>query len=161
MGCINPQEKTPAMPLPEVKKALEQINKDLVEIDREKIEAYIERHQLEEVKQNESGLYYLVWGQPTGNKVKKGNTVVFNYSVSLLDGTLCYKSEGGKPKEFVVGYGGVESGLEMAMLLMYQGQKGKFILPPHLAHGLLGDNDKIPPRSVIVYDVHLLLIIDN
>jgi FKBP-type peptidyl-prolyl cis-trans isomerase len=29
-------------------------------------------------------------------------------------------------------------------------------MPPHLAHGLLGDENKIPPRSVIVYDLHLI-----
>ena len=79
----------------------------------------------------------------------------------MLDGTLCYSSKRNKPKEFLVGYGGVEAGLEMAVKLMHQGQYGKFILPPHLAHGLIGDNDKIPPRSIIVYDVHLLNVIEK
>jgi len=113
------------------------------------------------MKDNGSGLFYLIVGDTLDTKVKEGSVVVYNYSVSLMDGSICYTSQKEKPKEFLIGYGGVESGLEMAMQLMYKGQKGKFILPPHLAHGLLGDNDKIPPRSIIVYDVHLLNVIDK
>jgi FKBP-type peptidyl-prolyl cis-trans isomerase len=50
----------------------------------------------------------------------------------------------------------VESGLEEGILLLREGDKAKFILPPHLAHGLLGDDNKIPARSIIVYDLELL-----
>ena len=57
---------------------------------------------------------------------------------------------------FKIGQGGVESGLEEAVLLMSVGDKGRFIMPPHLAHGLLGDNNKIPPRSIIVYQAELI-----
>jgi FKBP-type peptidyl-prolyl cis-trans isomerase FkpA len=39
---------------------------------------------------------------------------------------------------------------------MKQGQKAIFIMPPHLAHGLLGDKNKVPPRATLVYDVELL-----
>ena len=60
-----------------------------------------------------------------------------------------------------MGKGGVESGLEMAVLLMKDGQKGKFILPPHLGHGLIGDNDKIPPLAILVFDIELLAVIKN
>jgi FKBP-type peptidyl-prolyl cis-trans isomerase len=33
-------------------------------------------------------------------------------------------------------------------------------MPPYLAHGILGDENKIPPRSIIVYDVEVLEIAD-
>lgn len=159
-GCKE-RERAPNISVSEAKKRLNDINKGLVEKDREKIEAYIERHRLEGVEQNQAGLFYLVWGEATGPKVKSGDIVVFDFKITLLDGTLCYSSENDNPKNFLVGYGNVESGLEMGMLLMHQGQRAKFILPPHLNHGLLGDGNMIPPRSIIVYDVHLLTIIEN
>ena len=161
LGCRNQSENENHIPTSEVKKTLQNVNKALVDKDIEIIDAYIERHKLDGMQSNGAGLYYLVWGDSTGVRVTEGSVVQFNYKVSLLDGTLCYSSKGNKPKEFLVGYGGVEAGLEMAVKLMHQGQYGKFILPPHLAHGLIGDNDKIPPRSIIVYDVHLLNVIEK
>ncbi len=145
----------------ETKKQLEHVNRLLVVKDKEQIEAYIEKQQLEGMQENKAGLFYLVWGEPTGDYVETNNIVILNYKVSLLDGTECYNTKKGSPKEFLVGHGGVESGLEMAVLLMKEGQKGKFILPPHLAHGLIGDNNRIPPLAILVFDIELLAVIKN
>lgn len=158
-GCKNRQSDYPKVPLSEAKKKFETINKSLISKDRERISAYIERHGLQEMVESPSGLYHLVWGEAYGPKVKKGDAVAISCKITLLDGTLCYNFSSSNPKEFLVGKGGVESGLEMALLLMQQGQKGKFIMPPHLGHGLLGDNDKIPPMAVLVFDVELLRVI--
>ena len=35
------------------------------------------------------------------------------------------------------------------------GDQAKLILPSHLAHGLLGDLDKIPPQSILLIDIQL------
>ena len=138
---------------------LQEVNKALVNKDKELIEAYIKENNLSGMKDNGSGLYAMIWGDSLGVKPVEGSLVLLDYTVTLLDGTVCYTSENKKPKEFKVGFGGAEAGLDMAVRMMSEGQKGKFILPPHLAHGLLGDNNKIPPRSIIVYDVHLLNVI--
>jgi FKBP-type peptidyl-prolyl cis-trans isomerase FkpA len=161
LACNQRDNSSPKQSMSEARKQLEHINRVLIDKDKEQIEAYIERHQLFGMSQNQSGLYYLVWGVESEKKAKPGNIVALNYKISLLDGTLCYSSEDGKPKEFMVGKGGVESGLEIGVLLMSLGQKAKFIMPPHLAHGLLGDNDKIPPLAILVFDVELISIIDN
>ena len=158
-SCKNRQNDYSKVPLSEVKKKFEAVNRALVSKDRERIGAYIERHKLQGMVENPSGLYHLIWGEGSGPKVKTGDVVAISCKVTLLDGTPCYEASTGNPKEFLVGKGGVESGLEMAVLMMRQGQKGKFIMPPHLGHGLLGDNDKIPPMAVLVFDVELLLVI--
>jgi FKBP-type peptidyl-prolyl cis-trans isomerase len=80
---------------------------------------------------------------------------MIDYSVSLLDGTECYSSKSTGPQEFRIGQDNVESGLHEAILLMKVGDKARFILPPHLAHGLIGDQNKIPAMSTIIYDVEL------
>lgn len=161
-GCKSKKNNAPNTTVSEAKKKFEIVNKALVQKDKERISAYIERHKLDGMQENQSGLYYLIWGNENGNKVKKGDIVLINYKVELLDGTLCYNTfADNKPIEFMVSKGGVEAGLELAILLMHQGQKGKFIMPPHLAHGLLGDNDKIPPMAVLVFDVELLAVIES
>jgi FKBP-type peptidyl-prolyl cis-trans isomerase len=65
------------------------------------------------------------------------------------------------PKTFLIGQGGVESGLEEGILLLQEGDKARFIMPPHLAHGLIGDRDKIPARATIIYDLELVSLSDN
>lgn len=159
VACGNKGNKGENITLSEAKNRLQNVNKALVDKDKELIDAYIERHKLQNVQNNGAGLFYLIWGETADSLIKNGDFVSLDYKITLLDGTLCYSSENSKPKEFVVGYGGVEAGLEMAMLLMRKGQRGKLILPPHLAHGLLGDNGKIPPRSIIVYDVRVKNVI--
>lgn len=153
--------KTKQLDFKSTNQQLEHINKLLAQKDREEIEAYIERHELEGVQENKAGLFYLIWGKPTGEQVETHDIVVINYTVSLLDGTKCYSTRFGPKKEFLVGKGGVESGLEMAILLMKEGQHGKFIFPSHLGHGIIGDNNKIPPLAVLVFDVDLLTVVKN
>jgi len=36
------------------------------------------------------------------------------------------------------------------------GDHAKLIIPSHLAHGLIGDLDKIPPLTTLVMDIHLI-----
>ena len=59
-------------------------------------------------------------------------------------------------KVFLVGQGGVESGLEEGVLLLKQGSKATFLMPPHLAHGLVGDDDRIPARAILKYKVEVV-----
>lgn len=131
------------------------VNYHLAEKDRDLITAYVNRHELK-MSESPSGLFYYIYGNSTGISPKKGDLVTYHYRITLLDGTECYKSEPSNPKSFVVGHGGVESGLEEGILLMRKGQKALLIMPPHLAHGLIGDLDQIPPRASIVYQVELI-----
>ena len=107
------------------------------------------------MSQTESGVYYMVMQTGTGDSALTGQTAKVTYDIYLLDGTKCYSSEDG-PKEFVIGEDYVESGLHEGILRMHLGEQMRFILPSHLAHGLTGDQDKIPPRSSVVYEVKLL-----
>lgn len=132
-------------------------NKYLVKKDQEAIESYVKRHNWN-MQVTGSGLYYEVYFKGSGNKAETGNQATINYKISLLDGTVCYSSETRGPKTFRISQGGVESGLEEGILMLNTGSKARFIMPPHLAHGLVGDDDKIPPRSIIVYDVELVKI---
>lgn len=131
------------------------VNKTLVENESVEIENYIKRHSWE-MKNSGSGLRYMIYQQGTGDVAKFGKIAVIKFKVDLLDGTECYSSDKTGSKEFQIGKGGVESGLEEGIRLLKVGDKAKFILPPHLAHGLTGDDNKIPARATLVYDVELI-----
>jgi FKBP-type peptidyl-prolyl cis-trans isomerase FkpA len=138
---------------------LVEVNKFLIRKDSERIKAYIKRREWD-MTETKTGLWYMVYEKGKGEKARKGQIAVFDYKVELLDGTLCYDSGDLGPKQFKIGEGGVESGLEEGILLLAEGDKAKFIMPPYLAHGLIGDEVCIPARSIIVYDVTLLKLLE-
>lgn len=140
-----------------IKKAfsIENINKELVEKDKEAILSYINRKQWN-MQVTKTGLWYMIYRKGNGIQATAGKQAVISYQVSLLDGTICYQSDSVSPKIFTIGQGGIESGLEEGILLLHKGDKAKFIMPPHLAYGLIGDENKIPGRATIVYDIEVL-----
>lgn len=139
----------------DTERALVGANRILVKKDQEKIKAYIGRHGLT-LSETTSGLWYGIYRQGNGDRAETGLLATIRYKVFLLDGTKCYDSDSLGVKQFRIGQGGVESGLEEGILLLRQGDRARFIMPPHLAHGLPGDGNKIPARAIIVYDVELL-----
>lgn len=139
------------------KESLMEANKHLTRTERTDIIRYIDRHGWE-MDTTGSGLRYMIYEQGSGPKVLSGQVVRFNYQVSLLTGKVCYTSEERGAKEFLVGKGGVERGLEEAVLLLRVGDSARIILPSHLAFGLLGDDDCIPKKAVVVYDIEILKV---
>jgi FKBP-type peptidyl-prolyl cis-trans isomerase len=131
------------------------VNQQLVEEDAEVIETYAAQKGWQ-LKTTESGLSYMIYASGQGEKATAGKIATLVYTVSLLDSTVCYSSEQLGIKEFQLGHGGVEAGLEEGVLLMRVGDKARLFMPPHLAHGLTGDGDCIPRRAIILYDVELV-----
>lgn len=155
IACNSGHEKQVETRKKLTKKELEEVNKRLVQKDNEVIQSYCKRRGWE-MKTTESGLWFQLIEAGEGLKAEKGMLVTLSYRIELLDGTVCYDSREDGLKEFIIGQGGVESGLEEGILMMHKGGEARFIMPPHLAHGLLGDGKRIPSRSVIVYFVELL-----
>lgn len=139
------------------KESLMKVNKTLVKSEDQQIEDFIDRYGWP-VNKSGTGLRYWIYENGNGRKVQNGSLARIEYTVSLLNGETIYRSSEEGPREFTVGRGGVESGLEEGILLLKEGDRAKFILPSHLAYGLLGDQEKIPARSVLVYDLKLLKI---
>jgi FKBP-type peptidyl-prolyl cis-trans isomerase len=81
--------------------------------------------------------------------------------INLLDGKICYKTDTLEVDQFLVDRSQVESGIQEGIKLMKEGEKAVFILPSNLAHGLLGDFEKIPPMSPIVVNLELIKVIKS
>ncbi len=141
------------------KQPLMDANKELVALEQQDIENYMTRQGWDMVETG-SGLRYLIYEHGNGRKVEEGLVVQCAYESGLLTGKKCYNSDNLGPKEFLVGRGGVESGLEEAVLLLREGDRVKIILPSHLAFGLVGDDDCIPKKAVIVYDLEVRNVLE-
>ncbi len=132
-------------------------NRGVVLTEDQQIDDFIARYGWKMSKTG-TGLRYLIFKKGSGIKGQRGKVAIIRYTSRLLNGNLCYTSDKDGLKEFKIGYGGVESGVEEGILLMHVGDRAKFILPSHLAFGLLGDQNKIPQHAVLVYDIELVKI---
>lgn len=139
----------------DVKNSLEKANRYLLVQEAEYINDYIERHKLN-VIQTGTGLRYQIVSQGDGELICEGDVVTIEYEVRLLNGDLIYSSQNDGRKTFLVGRGGVESGLEEAILKLRKNSTAILILPAHLAHGLIGDGNKVPPRATLVYRLKVI-----
>lgn len=136
-------------------KEMEDVNRYLIQKDRERVLSFIERKGLN-MTESLSGLWYQIIRTGEGDFLKESVKIVMEYECYLLDGTKCYSSEDTGPKEIVLDRTGIEPGLYEGLRLLKPGAEAIFILPPFLAHGLRGDGNMIPPRSVIVYKVNIV-----
>jgi FKBP-type peptidyl-prolyl cis-trans isomerase FkpA len=121
---------------------------------RDEIEQYIRRRGWK-MNLTASGIYWMTLAEGKGDSARVGQTASVSYDIYLLDGTECYSSDSAGPRDVHIGEDYVESGLHEALQMMKSGEKKRFILPSHLAHGLTGDQEKIPPRSSVVYEVEV------
>lgn len=138
----------------QLKESMTRANKLLIALENEKINAFIERYGWK-MKSSGTGLRYFIYKTTTGLKPVIGDSVVIQYSTMLLNGEQLYSSKSNGPLAFETGKGKTINGLEEGIFLMHVGERAKFIIPSHLAFGLLGDQAKIPQRATLVYDVEL------
>ncbi|HBE39921.1 MAG TPA: hypothetical protein DDW27_01705 [Bacteroidales bacterium] len=137
------------------KKEMAELNRYLIQKDRERIENYIERRDLR-MTESPSGLWYQIIKEGNGKLLTDNDKIIMEYNCSLLDGTICYSSDESGPEELIVGRSEMPAGLNQGFRLLKQGGEAVFVIPPYLAYGLKGDGNRIPARSVIVYEIRLL-----
>lgn len=153
IACESP--KAPKVDPPK-KETLIDYNKIIAKKEAHQIDKYIERRNLNMIATG-TGLHYSIYDRGAGSETAKaGQVALLKFKVSLLDGSVVYSSEESGPQEFLIERDNVESGLHEGIKYLHKGDKAKLILPSHLAHGLLGDQKRIPPRHTIVYDIELL-----
>lgn len=133
-------------------KEMIKLNKLLTDVENQDIKSYVDSSSIH-FKLSDIGFYYGIITEGLGAKVEKGDNLLLEYQVLTLQGTLCYSYTGKKAKEFVVGKGERQRGLNEALTLLKDGGKAEFIVPSYLAYGMIGDRDKIPPRATLIYKV--------
>lgn len=135
--------------------ALLGVNRDIVRNEATDIRLLIRRYGWN-MQTTESGLYYEITGKGNGPRLKKGDAVQLKYTLSLPDGTLAYSSAKDGIKTVVIERSDEIVGLQEALKLMHRGDRARLIVPSHLAYGSLGDGDRIPGFSPLVYTLEIL-----
>jgi FKBP-type peptidyl-prolyl cis-trans isomerase FkpA len=107
-----------------------------------------------------TGLRYWIYSEGGGRKTERLSIVRFNFKVELINGFVCYDSQEDGFQEIQLGKSTAPSGLEEGLAMMREGDRAKLILPSHLAFGLLGDQDKIPTKAILIYDVEVIQVRD-
>jgi len=131
--------------------------REVNEREQLKIGFYLDHHRELSMKMTSTGLrYQTIKPVSKGEVAQPGKTALAIVKISLLDGRICYETDAEFYEEIPIDHNDRESGLNEGLKLMRKGEKAKFILPSHLAHGLVGDLQKIPPLSILVLDVELI-----
>ena len=159
IACGGNEQKKTVEDNPEAyKKPLESANKEMVKKESGQIDDYISRHEWK-MTTTGTGLRYWIYKEGKGSCPKDSMRVEIRFKVNLINGDVVYDSKTDGMKTFMLGKAEVESGLEEGIKLMKPGSKAKLVIPSHLAFGLLGDDNKIPKRATLIYDVELVSVI--
>ncbi len=103
----------------------------------------------------DNGLQYQIIEEGTGDKPQAESYIIIHQRCQLINGTVIedtYKENEPsevKMEELIEGY-------KEGVMLMSKGARYKFFIPPELAWGKKGTGNKIPPNSVLIFDVRLI-----
>lgn len=132
-------------------------NQELNEREQIQIKLFLSHYRSLKMTLTDSGLRYMIYKKGEGNSLAKtGQFVYVRVKIELLNGTLCYETPKDETENFVLEKSEKESGIHEALRYMGKGDKAKLILPSYLGHGLLGDQNKIPPQSILYIDLELV-----
>ncbi len=112
-----------------------------------------------------SGLYYLIEKEGTGQTARPGQAVTVNYTGRTMDGKIFDSNTDpamghAEPFTFVVGQGMVIPGWDEGVSLFKKGTKAKLFIPSTLAYGQNSPSPAIPADAVLMFDIEVLKIED-
>jgi FKBP-type peptidyl-prolyl cis-trans isomerase FkpA len=105
--------------------------------------------------ETESGLQYLMIEEGSGERPDENARVTVHQRCMLVDGKIIedtYREN--EPSEVVMNE--LIEGYQEGLMLMQKGARYKFFIPYDLAWGKKGSGHKIPPFSVLIFDVRLV-----
>ncbi len=139
--------------------AQEKEMKKQAEENLKKAKAFLEENKKKEgVNETQSGLQFKVLKLGTGKRPVATSKVKVHYKGTLLDGTVFDESYSrGNPMEFELDK--VIRGFQEGLLMMPEGSKFVFYIPPQLGYGERAVG-KIPPNSLLIFEVELFEVKD-
>ncbi len=157
LGCGN-DGRTPVVQrgTPTAEQLIQE-NRDAFKLEDRDIDLYLERQGIS-ADRSPRGIRYAILRDVPGGTAEPGQWARINYRVELLNGDTAYSTAPGSPESFKVEMDDVESGLHEAIQLLSPGDSALFVIPSYRAHGLIGDMDRIPMRSSVVYRVGLVKV---
>ncbi|MGV3557443.1 FKBP-type peptidyl-prolyl cis-trans isomerase [Larkinella arboricola] len=140
-------------------------NSSAVEAQRndQEIRSYLTANKLQDsVSSSLSGLYHIITPANSGAKqTKAGEELEFTYVLSYIDPSNPSRAvvvdTANRTKSIYIPFlsGVVIPGLEEGLVLMKEGQRGRFYMPSNIAFGNDTRNNKMPAYSAVIFDVQL------
>jgi FKBP-type peptidyl-prolyl cis-trans isomerase len=130
------------------------------------LKEYFAKNNIKATK-TESGMYYSIIKEGTGENAKPGQKVTMHYLGKLLNGKVfdsnmdsTFTATPGKaPFTFALGQHQVIAGWDEGVQLLKKGSRGTFYLPSYLAYGERGAaGGAIPANAILIFDVELMEI---
>ncbi|WP_417612997.1 FKBP-type peptidyl-prolyl cis-trans isomerase [Owenweeksia hongkongensis] len=135
-----------------------EVQRDFLRKERESIDAYIKDRNLK-VERTGLGMYYTILVDSSAiEMVETEDIVEYEYDISMLNGSLLFTSRQLGNGHIKIDKQDAEIGLHESLKKLGLGDKGLFILPSHLAFGVAGDQDRVPPKTALVYELKVVKI---
>ncbi|MBP6796054.1 MAG: FKBP-type peptidyl-prolyl cis-trans isomerase [Saprospiraceae bacterium] len=122
------------------------------EEDEDIILDYISKNKLTAIRHN-SGIYYIIKTEGTGNNPTINNTVTVHYKGYLTNGNQ-FDGTTTNPATFPL-YNLIQ-GWQIGIPLIKKGGEIKLIIPSSLGYGSNSPSNAIPSNSVLVFDIQLV-----
>jgi FKBP-type peptidyl-prolyl cis-trans isomerase len=107
-----------------------------------------------DAKQEHLGIYYTILNEGNGRQVSVNDTVVAYYKGSLLEDNLVFDETKDKPATFPLKR--LIMGWQIGVPLCKVGGKIKIIIPSNLAYSIRTRAAKIPPNSILVFEIEVV-----
>lgn len=86
-----------------------------------------------------------------------GDYIRYHYNGTFLNGvTFDTSYQRNSTYNTYIGMGYVIAGMDQGLLGVCMGERRRVTIPPHLAYGLQGAGNVIPPSAVVVFNVHVI-----
>jgi FKBP-type peptidyl-prolyl cis-trans isomerase FkpA len=146
---------------------------ELLAQDDKTLQEYFSKNNIHPVKSPE-GTYVEILQPGTGNNIDTSVIVLVNYTGRTLDGNVFDSNTDSslvhhpvEPRLNVNMTG--ERGLGLTVIkgwtaglkLLNKGAKAKFYIPSTLAYGPRGSGEKIPPNSILIFDIEVMDILSK
>ncbi|MBN2682709.1 MAG: FKBP-type peptidyl-prolyl cis-trans isomerase [Bacteroidales bacterium] len=134
--------------------------KDFEEYEQVALNHYLEKN-LVGINPSSSGMIKTIVNQGSGEKVKRGDTLVLHFEGKFLDGKIFDSTrKRNSAFEFVFGQEyQVIKGLEEAIATMKEGEFSIFIMPSEIGFGHKGSSTGyIPPFTSLIFEVELISV---
>lgn len=139
--------------------------KSQMQADEKLLTDYLAKNNVKAVK-HQSGLYYKITKQGTGDTAKPGQKVFVNYTGKTMDGKTFDSNVDSsfnhvQPFSFVLAQGQVIPGWDIGVGLLKKGAKATFYIPSPLAYGERSPSPAIPANAILIFDVEVTDIQEN
>ncbi|HEU5167657.1 MAG TPA: FKBP-type peptidyl-prolyl cis-trans isomerase [Chitinophagaceae bacterium] len=124
-----------------------------LQIDKKLITQAIDENKTD-AKQDHDGVYYTIMKEGTGRQVSVNDTVTVFYKGYLFNDNSIFDGTKDKPaifplKRLIVGW-------QIGVPLCKVGGKIKIIIPSNLAYSIRTRSAKIPPNSILVFEIEVV-----